>query len=104
MNEAANYQDMDNVRRLFDEPQWSPVDEQNRHQKYRKNIRPQNETQARLLAAMSEKPLVFAVGAAGTGKSLLAKYIHYNGARRNEPLVDLNCAAIPGALIEAWCR
>lgn len=44
---------------------------------------------------------ILITGETGTGKSLLAKYIHYNGARRNEPLVDLNCAAIPGALIEA---
>ena len=73
MNEAANSQNHDNVRRLFDEPQWSPVDdEQNRHQKYRKNVRPQNETQGKLLSAISEKPLVFAVGAAGTGKTFLA--------------------------------
>lgn len=44
---------------------------------------------------------ILITGETGTGKSLLAKYIHYNGARRNEPLVDLNCAAIPATLIEA---
>ncbi|MEM9495984.1 MAG: PhoH family protein [Pseudomonadota bacterium] len=71
-NEPRHFQEADNIRRLFDEPQWSPVEEQNRHQKYRKNIRPQNDTQAKLLDAIAEKPLTFAIGAAGTGKTFLA--------------------------------
>jgi phosphate starvation-inducible PhoH-like protein len=63
----------DNVRRLFDEPAWSPVQEEEiREQKYRKNIRPQNDAQAKLLAAIDAAPLVFAIGAAGTGKTYLA--------------------------------
>ncbi|NWG71371.1 MAG: PhoH family protein [Parvularculaceae bacterium] len=66
----------DNVRRLFDdlpERSWSPVDEEEpREQKYRKTIRPQNDTQERLLAAIDETALVFALGAAGTGKTYLA--------------------------------
>jgi phosphate starvation-inducible PhoH-like protein len=62
----------DNVRRLFDEPQWSPVAEENREQKYRKNIRPQNDAQARFLEAIDRAALVFAAGAAGTGKTYLA--------------------------------
>ncbi len=62
-----------NVRRLFDEPAWSPVvEEEQREQKYRKNIRPQNETQQKLLEALDKSSLVFAVGAAGTGKTYLA--------------------------------
>ncbi|HOP18800.1 MAG TPA: PhoH family protein [Parvularculaceae bacterium] len=67
----------DNVRRLFDEPAWSPLDdevrdEEHREQKYRKNIRPQNESQQRFLEALDRSSLVFAVGAAGTGKTYLA--------------------------------
>ncbi|MEM6416002.1 MAG: PhoH family protein [Pseudomonadota bacterium] len=70
----------DNVRRLFDEPQWSPIANQRSHtpegggtgQKYRKNIRPQNENQQHLLDAIDASPLVFAIGAAGTGKTYLA--------------------------------
>lgn len=65
-----------NVRRLFsDQPErsWSPVEEEEpREQKYRKTIRPQNDTQARLLAAIDDSALVFALGAAGTGKTYLA--------------------------------
>ncbi|MEL6113289.1 MAG: PhoH family protein [Pseudomonadota bacterium] len=62
----------DNVRRLFDDAGWSPVKEEPRATKFRKNIKPQNETQAAMMAAIDEKPLVFAVGSAGTGKTYLA--------------------------------
>ncbi len=77
MHETAQFPEADNVRRLFDEPQWSPIDEpakheKNRDQKYRKNIRAQNESQQKLLDAIDTAPLVFAVGAAGTGKTFLA--------------------------------
>ena len=61
-----------NVRRLFDDPGWSPIKEEPRDTKFRKNIKPQNDTQAKLMAAIDEKPLVFAIGAAGTGKTYLA--------------------------------
>ena len=69
--------DADNVRRLFDEPQWSPIDEpakqeKFRDQKYRKNIRAQNDSQQIMLDAIDTATLVFAVGAAGTGKTFLA--------------------------------
>ena len=70
--EPSNYGNGDNVRRLFDEPKWSPVEESDSGQKYRKNIRPQNDNQAQLLKAVDENPLVFAIGAAGTGKTFLA--------------------------------
>ncbi|WP_411820649.1 PhoH family protein [Hyphococcus formosus] len=72
-SEFAQYGDDNNVRRLFDEPKWSPIpDDNNRDQKYRKNLRAQNETQQQVMDAIDEAPLVFAVGAAGTGKTYLA--------------------------------
>lgn len=67
----ANY-DGDNVRPLFREQRWSPLDAEQRDQKYRKNLRPQNESQRALINAIDETPLVFAAGAAGTGKTYVA--------------------------------
>ncbi|MCK5748347.1 MAG: PhoH family protein, partial [Oricola sp.] len=79
MQEHAHYGEESNVRRLFDEPKWSPLDDQKQYgpkdtndQKYRKNIRAQNDSQQKMLDAIDEAPLVFAIGAAGTGKTYLA--------------------------------
>lgn len=46
-------------------------------------------------------PSVLVVGETGTGKGLIAKALHYNSVRRGQALVDINCAAIPGSLLEA---
>lgn len=44
---------------------------------------------------------VLICGESGTGKELVARAIHYNSDRRNEPMVPVNCGAIPEDLLES---
>lgn len=40
-------------------------------------------------------------GESGTGKELVARAIHYNGARRSHEFVAVNCGSIPASLFES---
>ncbi|MFH1661537.1 MAG: sigma 54-interacting transcriptional regulator [Candidatus Falkowbacteria bacterium] len=44
---------------------------------------------------------ILIVGESGTGKELIAQIIHTNSERKNKPFIPVNCAAIPGELIES---
>jgi DNA-binding NtrC family response regulator len=44
---------------------------------------------------------VLILGETGTGKELIAKAIHYRSPNFQEPIVSVNCAAIPKELIES---
>ncbi len=44
---------------------------------------------------------VLITGESGTGKSILAHYIHDTGKRENGPFMSINCAAIPEGLLES---
>jgi len=51
--------------------------------------------------AASSQITVLLLGETGVGKELFARALHALGARRDRAFVALNCAAIPGELVEA---
>ena len=44
---------------------------------------------------------VLVTGESGTGKSIIAKALHYSGSRASKPMVTVNCSALPEELLES---
>ncbi|GAB4557506.1 MAG: sigma-54 dependent transcriptional regulator [Geothermobacteraceae bacterium] len=52
------------------------------------------------ISAETDCKTVLILGESGTGKELVARAIHNHSPRKNEPFLELNCAAIPDTLLE----
>jgi DNA-binding NtrC family response regulator len=56
----------------------------------------------KLIVRLADNDLAVLVqGESGVGKELVARALHESGTRAREPFVAVNCAAIPGQLIES---
>jgi glutamine cyclotransferase/ActR/RegA family two-component response regulator len=60
---------------------------------------------AKILAAdvrmQSRLPPVLIEGETGTGKTTIARWLHHHGPRAAQPLVEINCSALPETLAES---
>ena len=95
---------LDKLRKLIEKGLQAPLAEQSQsHSRYQiigqsAHIKRLRETIRKF--ARSQAP-VFIEGPSGTGKELVARQIHAQGARANAPFVAVNCGAIPGELMES---
>jgi len=56
-----------------------------------------------LLTKLTQVPFstLTITGETGTGKGLAARIVHHGGPRAEEPLIEINCAALPHELLES---
>jgi len=52
-------------------------------------------------AVADTRTTVLITGPSGTGKTLIARAIHYNSSRARQPLIEVNCGALPDTLLES---
>ncbi len=57
----------------------------------------------KLLAKLTQVPFSALIigGESGTGKGLTARILHYGGSRALQPMIEVNCAALPRELLES---
>ncbi len=62
---------------------------------------PMQEVFKKIAAVAGSDASVLLIGESGTGKELVARAIHYHGARASGPFEAINCASIPETLLES---
>ncbi|QDU35520.1 Nitrogen fixation protein VnfA [Poriferisphaera corsica] len=93
----------------LEKEQWATENKQLRdslHSKYRfGNIIGSSPAMLDVLATIgqvsSSRATVLLLGETGCGKELIAKAIHYNSPRKDEPLIRVNCGALSPQLLES---
>lgn len=65
------------------------------------NRQMQNLREQITIAAKADKTTVLIRGESGTGKELVARQIHLQSPRSDKPFIDINAAAVSGALLES---
>lgn len=105
-NIVTTYIDLDTFRAKYSEALLSQEISINpREEKsYREVIYRSKEMQHVLDVASSvaeTDSAVLILGASGTGKEVVAQFIHNNSPRRNKKMVAINCASLPENLLEA---
>jgi DNA-binding NtrC family response regulator len=51
--------------------------------------------------AANSDAVVLLEGETGTGKGVLGRWIHYNGQRKKEPFIEVNCSTLKGELLRS---
>jgi DNA-binding NtrC family response regulator len=65
------------------------------------NSRSIQQLRAYVLKVAASDCNVLITGETGTGKEIVARFLHFNSARRHRNLVCVNCAALPDLLLES---
>ncbi|MCX4188398.1 sigma-54-dependent transcriptional regulator [Methylophaga sp. OBS4] len=72
------------------------------HSRPMMDIRQQIERIAQLVAkSVDDHPVILVTGETGTGKDVIARLYHQSGSWYQRPYVHIDCAALPGELIES---
>lgn len=86
-------------------PEEQEPEELSEKNSYRENVITNNQQMNNVMEVCDKVSMVDATiliqGESGTGKGVLAKYIHNRGLRKNSAFLSINCATIPEQLIES---
>ncbi len=63
--------------------------------------KPMQEVFERMQHVLNDNCTILLTGESGSGKEVIARAIHYNGDRKDNPFLAINCGALPETLLEA---